>query len=134
MKRSKRSIVVVALSFLSLVPVGYAGAQVAGSTRLGVAVEEMKTVALGWSAKKQVLGQPVYNEQNQKVGTIADLIIAPDTAVSFVIIGAGGFVGVGRHDVAIPVTQLNQKDGKFILPGATKDSIKALPKFEYARK
>jgi len=51
-----------------------------------------------------------------------------------VIVGAGGFVGVGRHDVAIPVTQLNQKDGKFILPGATKDSIKALPKFEYARK
>ena len=130
----ERYIVVVALSFLSLVPVGYAAAQVAGSTRLGVAVEEMKTVAFGWSAKKQVLGQPVYNEQNQKVGTIADLIIAPDTAVSFVIIGAGGFVGVGRHDVAIPVTQLNQKDGKFILPGATKDSIKALPKFEYARK
>ena len=50
------------------------------------------------------------------------------------IVGAGGFVGVGRHDVAIPVTHLNQKDGKFILPGATKDAIKALPKFEYATK
>ncbi len=130
----KRWIIVVALSFFSLIPVGYAVAQVAGSTRLGVAVEEMKTVALGWSAKRQVLGQPVYNEQNQKVGIIADLIIAPDTAVSFVIVGAGGFVGLGRHDVAIPVTQLSQKGGKFILPGATKDAIKALPKFEYARK
>ena len=27
-----------------------------------------------------------------------------------------------------------QADGKFILPGATKDAIKALPKFEYAKK
>jgi hypothetical protein len=88
----------------------------------------------GWSAKKQILRQPVYNEQKQKVGIVDDLIIAPDTAVSFVIIGAGGFVGVGRHDVAIPVNQLKQENGKIVLPGATKEAIKALPKFEYAKK
>ena len=124
----------VAVSFLALVPGGYAAAQVAGSTTLGVAVEEMKAVALGWSVKRQILGQAVYNEQKQRVGKIDDLIIAPDTAVSFVIVGAGGFVGLGKHDVAIPVTQLKQQDGKFVLPGATKEAIKALPKFEYARK
>ena len=39
-----------------------------------------------------------------------------------------------RHDVAIPVGQLQEKDGKYILPGATKEAIKALPKFEYAKK
>src|SRR6202022_4195688 len=125
---------VVALAVLVLVPGGYAAAQVAGSTRLGVAVEEMKAVALGWSVKKQILGQYVYNEQNQRVGKIDDLIIAPDTAVSFVIVGAGGFVGLGRHDIAVPVAQLKQQDGKYVLPGATKEAIKALPKFEYARK
>ena len=125
---------VVALAFLVLVPGGYAAAQVAGSTRLGVAVEEMKAVALGWSVKKQILGQYVYNEQKQRVGKIDDLIIAPDTAVSFVIVGAGGFVGLGRHDIAVPVAQLKQQDGKYVLPGATKEAIKALPKFEYARK
>ena len=114
---------------------GSVTAQIAGSTRLGVAVEEMRVVAAGWSAKKQILRQPVYNEQTQKVGIIDDLIVAPDTTVSFVIIGAGGFVGVGRHDVAIPVSQLKQQDdGKFILAGATKEAIKALPKFEYAKK
>jgi len=124
----------VALSFLVLVPGGYAAAQVAGSSTLGVAVEEMKAVALGWSVKKQILGQSVYNEQKQRVGKIEYLIVAPDTSVSFAIIGAGGFVGLGRHDVAIPVGQLKQQDGKFVLPGATKEAIKALPKFEYARK
>ena len=124
----------VALSFLVLVPGGYAAAQVAGSSTLGVAVEEMKAVALGWSVKKQILGQSVYNEQKQRVGKIEDLIVAPDTSVSFAIIGAGGFVGLGRHDVAIPVGQLKQQDGKFVLPGATKEAIKALPKLEYARK
>jgi PRC-barrel domain len=117
-----------------LVSGGSVAAQVAGSSRIGVAVEEMRAVAVGWSAKKQILRQSVYNEKQQKVGIIDDLIIAPDTAVSFVIIGAGGFVGVGRHDVAIPVSQLKQQDGKFVLAGATKEAIKALPKFEYAKK
>jgi sporulation protein YlmC with PRC-barrel domain len=125
----------VALScVILLASAGDAAAQIAGSTRLGVTVEEMRAVAVGWSAKKQILRQPVYNEQNQKVGTIDDLIIAPDTSVSFVIVGAGGFVGVGRHDVAIPANQLKQQDGKIVLPGATKEAIKALPKFEYAKK
>jgi len=54
--------------------------------------------------------------------------------LSFVIVGAGGFVGVGKHDVAIPVNQLKQQDGKLVLPGATKEAIKTLPKFEYPKK
>ena len=98
----------------------YVSAQVAGSTSLGVTAEELRGVMLGWSAKKQVL--------------IDDLIIAPDRAVSFAIIGAGGFAGIRRHDVAIPVTQLKQaSDGKIVLPGATKEAIKAMPRFEYAK-
>ena len=128
-----KRMMLVALSFLILVPGGDVAAQVAGTTRLGVTVEQTNAVALGWSAKKQFLGQNIYNEQNQRVGKIDDLIIAPDTAISFVIVSAGGFIGVGRHDVAVPVTQLTLQDGKFILAGASKDAIKALPRFEYAK-
>lgn len=113
---------------------GSASAQVAGSTTVGVAVSEMKELAIGWSAKKQILGKPVYNEKNEKVGAIDDIIIAPDRAVSYAIVGAGGFVGLGRHDVAIPVNQFQRHDGKIVLSGATKEAIKALPKFEYAKK
>jgi sporulation protein YlmC with PRC-barrel domain len=126
--------VLVVSCALALVPAQYSEAQTAGSTTLGVAVEELKVVAVGWSVKKQILGKTVYNENNQKVGRIDDLIVAPDSAISFAIIGAGGFVGLGRHDVAIPVQQIKLQDAKFILPGATKEAIKALPKFEYAKK
>jgi sporulation protein YlmC with PRC-barrel domain len=110
-----------------------ASGQVAGSTTIGVTVENMKTVALGWSAKKQVLNKTVYNENKEKVGVIDDLIIAPDGSLSFAIVGAGGFVGLGRHDIAIPIEQLKTDGGTFVLPGATKAAIKALPKFEYAK-
>ena len=107
--------------------------QVVGSTQLGVAVAELRDVTTGWSAKRQVLGKTVFNDGGDGIGKVDDIIVAPDKAVSYAIIGAGGFLGVGRHDVAIPVSQIKQQsDGKFILAGATKDALKAMPPFEYA--
>ncbi|MGO9993854.1 MAG: PRC-barrel domain-containing protein [Steroidobacteraceae bacterium] len=107
-------------------------AQVAGSTLLGVSSAEMRDVTFGWSAKRQVLGKAVYNDKNERIGVIDDIIIAPDKAVSYAIIGAGGFLGVDRHDVAIPVSQIKLQGGKFVLPGASKQALEATPKFEYA--
>ena len=107
-----------------------AQAQVAGTTSIGTAVE-IRAVAVGWSAKKQIIGHDVYNEQGEKVGKVEDLIVTPDNAVSFAIVGAGGFIGVRRHHVAIPVTMLAPRAGDFVLPGATKELIKGLPAFEY---
>ena len=108
-----------------------APAQVAGSTVLGVAAADISEVTLGWSAKRQILGKAVFNDRSQRIGTIDDLIIAGDKAVSYAIIGAGGFLGVDRHDVAVPVW-LKQQAGKLVLPGATKEALNASPEFEYA--
>jgi hypothetical protein len=102
----KRIGLLALLGIMLLSPDGYVAAQVAGSTTVGVSVEELKAVAIGWSAKKGILRKPVFNENNEKVGIIDDIIITPDQAVSYLIIGAGGFVGLGRHDVAIPVNRL----------------------------
>jgi sporulation protein YlmC with PRC-barrel domain len=108
-------------------------AQVAGSTQLGVAAAELREITKGWSAKRQILGQPVYNDKNERVGEVEDVIVAPDKAISYAIIGAGGFLGIGKHDVAIPVNQFKLSEGKLVLAGATKDTLKAMPEFEYAR-
>jgi len=106
--------------------------QVVGSTQLGVSVIELRDVTTGWSAKRQVLGKKVYNDSGDIIGKIDDVIVAPDKAVSYAIIGAGGFLDMGKHDVAIPVSQMKEINGKFILAGATKDALKAMPPFEYA--
>ena len=125
----KRSFV-IALVALTALAASAARAQTAGSTTLGAATLEV--VAQGWSAKRQILGKPVYNEDGAEVGKIEDLVIARDTEVSFVIISAGGFAGLNRHPVAVPVELLSERDGRFLLPGATKEAIKALPPFDYA--
>jgi hypothetical protein len=53
---------------------------------------------------------------------------------SYAIVGVGGFLGVGKNDVAIPMEQIKLEGGDLVLAGATKEALKALPKFEYRRK
>ncbi len=100
---------------------------------LGVTVTELTNVVNGWSVKKAVLGKPVFNDKNEKVGTVDDIIIAPDRVATFAIIGAGGFLGIDKNDVAIPIKQFKVEGSKFILPGATKEALKKMPPFVYAK-
>jgi sporulation protein YlmC with PRC-barrel domain len=127
-----KSLSTIAVTVLLIASPACFAQQVVGSTTLGIAYAELRDVTTGWSTKKQVLGKKVFNDTGETVGKIDDIIVSPDKAVSYAIIGAGGFLGVGRHDVAIPVNQLKENDGKFILAGATKDAIKDMPEFEYA--
>ena len=126
-------VVAVMASMMWALVGGTALGQVAGSTTIGITVDEQKALAVGWSAKKQILGKTVYNSSGEKIGEVEDLIITPEKAVSYTIVGIGGFLGIAQHDVAIPVGQLKLDGDKLMLPGATKEGLKALPKFEYAK-
>jgi sporulation protein YlmC with PRC-barrel domain len=136
---------IIAVLTMSVAPL-WAGAQapaqstaqapVAGRAPLGVTVVEMEAVVIGWSTKRDLLGKTVVNDKNDKIGKIDDLIISPSKdgntpAASFAIIGVGGFVGIGKRDVAIPTEQLKLQNKQLTLPGATKDALKALPPFVY---
>ena len=124
---------ILILASIALTAPAISHAQVAGSTLLGVSVAEMRNVTLGWSAKRQILGQPVFNDKDERIGSIDDIVVAPDKAVSYAIVNAGGFTGLTKHDVAIPVSQLKLVDKKLVLAGATKEALKASPPCEYAR-
>jgi sporulation protein YlmC with PRC-barrel domain len=127
-----KSMHILILASIALTAPTISHAQVAGSTLIGVSVAEMRDVSTGWSAKRTILGQPVFNDKDERVGSIDDIIIAPDKAVSYAIINAGGFIGLTKHDVAIPVSQLKLVDNKLVLAGATKEALKASPPFQYA--
>src|SRR6478672_1315740 len=92
---------------------------------------ELQEVTKGRSVKGEILGQAVYNENDERVGSVEDIIVTPDKAISYGIINAGGFLGLTKHNVAIPVSQFKLVDKKLVLPGATKDALKASPEFQY---
>ncbi len=143
----------IAVLTMSVVPlwVGVASAQapapqgvqapaapVAGKAPLGVTVIEMEAIVLGWSAKRDLLGKTVVNDKNDKIGKVDDLIISPSKgdlpAASFAIVGVGGFLGIGKRDVAIPMTQFKIHNKQLTLPGASKEALKVLPPFVYQSK
>jgi sporulation protein YlmC with PRC-barrel domain len=126
----RKTVLVVFTSLVIAAGAANSGAQTAG---VSVSTTEMVEVATGWSAKKQILGENVYNDVGDKVGEINDLIVTPNKALSYAIVGVGGFLGVGEHEIAVPVGRLKQEKGKIVLPGATKEVLKAAPKFEYAK-
>ena len=122
----------IVLAGLAIAAPAISHAQVAGTTLLGASYTELRDVALGWSAKRQILGRPVYNDSDERVGSIDDVIVTTDKSVSYAIINAGGFLAVAKHDVAVPVSSLKLVGDKLVLAGATKDALKASPPFEYA--
>jgi hypothetical protein len=71
----RNTVTVVLIGVMWVVAVGTSSAQIAGSTTTGVTVEELKTIARGWSATKQILGKSVYNDKHDKVGDVEDLIM-----------------------------------------------------------
>src|SRR5580692_2225946 len=88
------------------------------------------SLATGYRTSK-VVGSTVVNEANETVGTIDDLIVTPTEKVPFAVLSVGGFLGMGTKYVVVPFSSLQVKDKQMVLPGATKDSLKALPEFKY---
>ena len=88
------------------------------------------TLATGYRTSK-VVGSTVVNEANETVGTIDDLIVTPTEKVPFAVLSVGGFLGMGSKYVVVPFSSLQVKNKQMVLPGATKNSLKALPEFKY---
>jgi sporulation protein YlmC with PRC-barrel domain len=124
---------VAVASLLAAVSLGTATAndQTTGSKKMSMTQQEMKAAERGWSVKKNFLDQAVYNDNNEKIGNIDDLVMTRNNPALIAVIGAGGFLGVGKHDVAIPVSRLKHEGDKLVLPGASKEALKAMPEFQY---
>ena len=79
----------------------------------------------------KIIGSTVYTDPNTQIGTVDDLIMTGDDKVVMAVVSVGGVLGVGGKLVAIPYGQLKFDNGKTVLPGATKESLTAMPNFTY---
>lgn len=81
----------------------------------------------------QLLGRKVINERNEDIGKIDDFII-DQHRVLFAILEVGGFLGIGAHRVALPISAVDMESvkGKIRIEGASRDELKKMPEFKYA--
>jgi sporulation protein YlmC with PRC-barrel domain len=58
-----------------------------------------------WRSSK-LIGVNVYNDNNEKIGDINELIVDKSGKIDEVVLGVGGFLGMGEHYVAVPMDKL----------------------------
>ena len=106
-----------------------------------------------WQSSK-LIHMDVYNAQNEKIGDIKELMLDKSGRINDVVIGVGGFLGMGEHNVAVKFDQLKWSDSTattglgqpasqtkstdrnypdHAVINATKDQLKAMPNFQYSK-
>ena len=80
--------------------------------------------------------QNVYDTEDNKIGDIKDVLIDKSGQIKALIVGVGGFIGVGEKDVAVPFDAVKAatKDNKtYLTMNANKDELKNAAGYTYDR-
>jgi sporulation protein YlmC with PRC-barrel domain len=111
-----------------------AGLKIANTASVAVRFVEVKPADF---LATKLLGINVYNNQDESLGEIQDIVFADGKSVTGVIVSVGGLLGLGESYIVLdPATiVLNQKDGSWrAYVDMTKDNLKNAPKFTYGEK
>ncbi|EFH13131.1 PRC-barrel domain-containing protein, partial [Teichococcus cervicalis] len=97
----------------------------------GQALPRGATVSLNadrWRASR-LLGAEVFNSENRSLGKVEDLVFTREGGLA-VIVGVGGFLGMGQRLVSLPYDRLQYSE-RWVLPGATEEALKEMPEFRF---
>ena len=87
-----------------------------------------------WRSSRLV-GTAVYNEANERVGDISELVLDADGKISHAVIGVGGFLGIGEKLVAVNFSDLNiarEENGNArVTMNTTKEALQNAPDYKY---
>jgi sporulation protein YlmC with PRC-barrel domain len=98
------------------------------------AAETLSTLPSKGTTVTNYYKQAVYDPKETKIGDIDDVLVDKDGRITALIIGVGGFLGVGEKDVAVPFSAVKgtKKNDKWWLTlNETKDSLKKAVGFKY---
>ena len=81
-----------------------------------------------------VIGAPVVNNQNEEIGDVNDAVIDPSGKVAALVIGVGGFLGVGEKDAAVSIDSVDVKKDEdknvVVHVDASKETLEKTAAFE----
>jgi sporulation protein YlmC with PRC-barrel domain len=103
---------------------------VAPSGRLMAATSSLST--MHWLAS-DIYKSDVYDNAEDKIGVVTDLIIDNSGNVTTAVVGVGGFLGAGKKEVAVPFKDLKvvTRDNKdWLVLNQTKEELKIAPAYD----
>jgi sporulation protein YlmC with PRC-barrel domain len=99
----------------------------------GAATANLDAASLrGALSARRLIDADIYGANDREVGEVEDVIIPQGGAGTAVaVLSVGGFLGLGERHVAVPFSQLqhNAERDRWTLPGATQDTLRAMPAF-----
>jgi sporulation protein YlmC with PRC-barrel domain len=75
----------------------------------------------------------VHNRLGERIGTVSDIVMAPDTTIAAALISVGSFLGIGDKEVAVPFAAIEvvRRDNDWLLVvDTTKEALRGAPTFE----
>jgi sporulation protein YlmC with PRC-barrel domain len=104
---------------------------------LGSAAQIMTSIPSDSATVTHWYKQSVYDPSDSKIGEIMDVLIDKSGKVTALIVGVGGFLGMGEKDVAVPfdAVKATTKDNNkgYLVMNSTKDALKSAKGFKYDR-
>jgi len=88
------------------------------TTAATAAASDTSSFKGSWRTSKLV-GLNVYNDSNESIGSVNDLLTDKSGDIKAVVIGVGGFLGIGEHLVAVPIDKVKFVDEPIAYTGAS---------------
>jgi sporulation protein YlmC with PRC-barrel domain len=128
--KSKENVMVHKLALSALVVALAGGLAVAPGGR---SMAEQSSLSTKYWLASDVYKADVYNNAEEKIGVVTDLIMDSSGNVVTAVVGVGGFLGAGKKDVAVPFKDLKvvSRDGKdWLVLNQTKEELKMAPAYD----
>jgi len=124
------------LGAAALIGMGFTSAQATGTTTDGAASSTSATAGATATMERteagKLIGQSVTTPSGERIGEVEAVNIGPDGRVSNVIIGVGGFLGIGERDVALRWQDLQIADGgSKVVANVTKERLEGMESYRY---
>lgn len=98
----------------------------------GVQEKQAKTSPGQWHASK-LIGQTIRNSAKEPIGDISELLLDSSGNVTAVIVGVGGFLGIGEKRVALGFSDLSisrdENNRLVVMANTTKETLQAAPEW-----
>ena len=94
----------------------------------------MMTLPGGTLPVSEYYKEDVYDAHDSKIGDIKDVLLDKSGQVAAVILGVGGFLGIGEKDVAVPFNaiRVTEKDSKrYLVMNTTKEALQSAKGYTY---
>jgi sporulation protein YlmC with PRC-barrel domain len=128
--------VALALAASPLMLVQTASSQTTTPAPGGSAQPQWYSHQAGEMRASKLIGTRVNNEAGERIGDVNEIVLSKDGKVAAVVIGVGGFLGMGEHEAAVKFESLrltqDANNNTVVAMSATKDSLKAAPEWRWS--